>query len=721
MLAPQDDPATPGESDDQEWLHRMLAAEDGGRDIGGHLTPRVAGRDEEHGWPAHVGASHRPLVEGGGDTRSAGANGRLVDASGPQQHTEKVDLRALASLVATIDSRVVQLADIVEDLCHRVDTLEVGHAPAVPRTRAQPLPPRFASQPQPLLGQAPFPSPPFPHSALDGGYHRSVQQRHPSPNGDELTPPASPQVQARAHVPLSRVPSLAASSSSSGSLGRQVLRERTFSRGQLHFTAPDAPSTSQVPPFAQPALPYSPPMPNDSPLSYSPVALHQHGPSLGPHSPLALPSGNPRLAAAAALQGLNQQTLPPTEHTSARGGWSGHVVRERSVSLAELRSTLVQGGRDVEAQAGPNALHQRSISLGSNSYQARPPLRRQLELPNYRALLETDADIDSEAFVCRILAHNDQQCSLFLQQRVRSTATQEKRQELFDAVGRHVLELSLSKFGNFLVSRCLEAGDSALAQAFEDAVSGHFLQLSVDPFGCHVVQKLLDCGGPATKDKVVAELLPHPHILTTKSSLHVLNRVLTTPNPPALFERLAEVGKGQWPSIVREEGGSLVVQHMFEDWADAPTSAVAREVLDSVDEVARTPCGSFVVAHLLERNPLPFCTQIMQHAPQLAADPYGAKVVDKCLRTNRAGPAGIGAFVEAVAAPQGSNLPLLVAVASHSQGAQLLTNLLTGNAAPARHKDVLGRAVLESEGQLLSAAGAHGARLVGLCRKALVA
>ncbi|TNY20336.1 armadillo-type protein [Rhodotorula diobovata] len=606
-------------------------------------------------------------------------------------------LSSIQSLVATIDSRVVQLADIVEDLCHRVDTLEVGHAPAVPRTRAQPLPPRFASQPQPLLGQAPFPSPPFPHSALDGGYHRSVQQRHPSPNGDELTPPASPQVQARAHVPLSRVPSLAASSSSSGSLGRQVLRERTFSRGQLHFTAPDAPSTSQVPPFAQPALPYSPPMPNDSPLSYSPVALHQHGPSLGPHSPLALPSGNPRLAAAAALQGLNQQTLPPTEHTSARGGWSGHVVRERSVSLAELRSTLVQGGRDVEAQAGPNALHQRSISLGSNSYQARPPLRRQLELPNYRALLETDADIDSEAFVCRILAHNDQQCSLFLQQRVRSTATQEKRQELFDAVGRHVLELSLSKFGalappplalprlgaapwcrasgrsgdgtlistdpplnsagNFLVSRCLEAGDSALAQAFEDAVSGHFLQLSVDPFGCHVVQKLLDCGGPATKDKVVAELLPHPHILTTKSSLHVLNRVLTTPNPPALFERLAEVGKGQWPSIVREEGGSLVVQHMFEDWADAPTSAVAREVLDSVDEVARTPCGSFVVAHLLERNPLPFCTQIMQHAPQLAADPYGAKVVDKCLRTNRAGPAGIGAFVEAVAAPQGCVSP----------------------------------------------------------------
>ena len=73
----------------------------------------------------------------------------------------------------------------------------------------------------------------------------------------------------------------------------------------------------------------------------------------------------------------------------------------------------------------------------------------------------------TQGFVRRILAHSDQQCSLFLQQRVRST-TQEKRQELFDAVGRHVLELSMSKFGAssrpFLRS-CTESGVSASRRA----------------------------------------------------------------------------------------------------------------------------------------------------------------------------------------------------------------------------------------------------------------
>ncbi|GAA5849358.1 hypothetical protein JCM9279_006460, partial [Rhodotorula babjevae] len=288
-----------------------------------------------------------------------------------------------------------------------------------------------------------------------------------------------------------------------------------------------------------------------------------------------------------------------------------------------------------------------------------------------------------------------QQCSLFLQQRVRTT-TPEKRQELFDAVGRHVLELSLSKFGNFLVSRCLEAGDSALAQAFEDALASHFLQLSLD------------------------SLLPHPHVLTTKSSVHVVNRILTTPNSPAFFERLADLGTGQWAMIVKEDGGSLVVQHMLEDWGPTASSVAAREILDALDEVARTPSGSFIVTNLLDRNSLPFCTKILQVAPHLALDPFGAKVVDKCMRSSRAGPAGVGAFVQAVTTSSGNEPPPLVGIASHAQGAQLIVNLLTGHAAPDRDKDTLGRTVLEQEGALLSSGGAHGARVVGLCRTALV-
>ena len=67
-----------------------------------------------------------------------------------------------------------------------------------------------------------------------------------------------------------------------------------------------------------------------------------------------------------------------------------------------------------------------------------------------------------------------------------------------------------ARAGNFLVSRCLEAGDATIAQLYSANLCGHFLELSLDPFGCHVVQKLLDCSDKATKERVIDEFVPLP-------------------------------------------------------------------------------------------------------------------------------------------------------------------------------------------------------------------
>lgn len=36
----------------------------------------------------------------------------------------------------------------------------------------------------------------------------------------------------------------------------------------------------------------------------------------------------------------------------------------------------------------------------------------------------------------------------------------------------------------------------------------------------------------------------------------------------------------------------MVVQHMLEDWSEVHGCVVARELLDGLEEVARTACGS---------------------------------------------------------------------------------------------------------------------------------
>jgi hypothetical protein len=56
------------------------------------------------------------------------------------------------------------------------------------------------------------------------------------------------------------------------------------------------------------------------------------------------------------------------------------------------------------------------------------------------------------------------------------------------------------------------------------------------------------------------------------------------------------MGKGLWSEVVKEDGGSLIVQHMIEDWHEAHTSVVAREILEQVEDIAQTACGSLCVS-----------------------------------------------------------------------------------------------------------------------------
>lgn len=80
--------------------------------------------------------------------------------------------------------------------------------------------------------------------------------------------------------------------------------------------------------------------------------------------------------------------------------------------------------------------------------------------------------------------------------------------------------------------------------------------------------------------------------LLTKASCHVWNRILSTPsNPPSFYAQLAETGKGNWVNITREEGGSMICQHLLDEWGKSHASLVAEELFDQLESVACSPCG----------------------------------------------------------------------------------------------------------------------------------
>ncbi|GAA5946702.1 hypothetical protein JCM3775_003138, partial [Rhodotorula graminis] len=250
MVAPHDEWSGRGLEQHEELEGR--SASRGGTSSGvGGPTLRFGGGGENDGAREQDGAGGpRFYAEEGPSV--AGRPGRRVEPAALARNGAEVNPLDLANVVAALTSRVDELESFVVDLSHRLHVLETtaphlaaqGGPPTTFLPRHHPLAPRFAPPMPPSM--PPFP-PSFPHTFPDGSYRAEQHHHRVSPNGDEFTPPASPQVHPQQGSPaLSRTSSLLSSSSSSAPLGRHAPRERVTSFGPLHFSPLEAHSSSSA-------------------------------------------------------------------------------------------------------------------------------------------------------------------------------------------------------------------------------------------------------------------------------------------------------------------------------------------------------------------------------------------------------------------------------------------------------------------------------------------
>ncbi|KAM0747221.1 ARM repeat-containing protein [Meredithblackwellia eburnea MCA 4105] len=295
----------------------------------------------------------------------------------------------------------------------------------------------------------------------------------------------------------------------------------------------------------------------------------------------------------------------------------------------------------------------------------------------YRTLLGQGVGIDPELCVFNILHKNDQQLSLYLQQRVKVEGPNDC-DLICSVVGRFVVELSLSKFGNFLVSRCLEVGGADNVANYSESIRGRALEMALDQYGCHPLQKFIDVAGLAVKETIIEELIDHVSTLTQKSSGHVWSKLLATPNPPEFYRRLSETGKRHWDRIARDETGSLIVQSILEKWPEADKSCIGEEALGSLSSLAKSQWGSFVVLHLVEHCAERFRSAILKDAVQLTLDQFGVKAVDKAFRRERnLSPFALHSYVEGICSQRDpeTHRPVITTAALLSNGVALLSNI----------------------------------------------
>jgi len=199
---------------------------------------------------------------------------------------------------------------------------------------------------------------------------------------------------------------------------------------------------------------------------------------------------------------------------------------------------------------------------------------------NYRRLLDRNVTCDWKYIVDKIVCNNDQQASIFLQQKLK-VGTPEQKYDIVEAIVAQAYPLMVNRFGNFLVQRCFEHGTPEQVIKIAESIRGNTLNLSMDPFGCHVVQKAFDSVPEEYKAIMVHELLRRiPETVIHRYACHVWQKLFElrwSDTPPQIMKYVNDALKGMWHEVALGETGSLVVQNIFENCLEEDkVSAIVR-------------------------------------------------------------------------------------------------------------------------------------------------
>ncbi|XMA10389.1 hypothetical protein WAI453_003180 [Rhynchosporium graminicola] len=302
---------------------------------------------------------------------------------------------------------------------------------------------------------------------------------------------------------------------------------------------------------------------------------------------------------------------------------------------------------------------------------------------NYRRLLDRTVNCNWKYIVDKIVCNNDQQASIFLQQKLK-VGTIEQKYEIVEAIVAQAYPLMVNRFGNFLVQRCFEHGTPEQVIKIAEAIRGNTLNLSMDAFGCHVVQKAFDSVPEDYKAIMVHELLRRiPETVIHRYACHVWQKLFElrwTESPPQIMKYVNDALHGMWHEVALGETGSLVVQNIFENCLEEDKRPCIEEVLGSIDIVAHGQFGNWCIQHICEHGAPADRSRAIDHviryASEYSMDQFASKVVEKCLKIG--GPDFLSRYLDRVCEGRHDRPRIpLIDIASDQYGNYLIQYILT--------------------------------------------
>lgn len=387
---------------------------------------------------------------------------------------------------------------------------------------------------------------------------------------------------------------------------------------------------------------------------------------------------------------LSNQPPSPAMSAVSTGSSSG-IPRLPMAVPSTFNPIQIPNDHQANILSGNVVMNQHIWSSNAPVSQSTPGYVQPHEPINYRRLLDRNAAYNWQVIVDKIVYYNDQQASIFLQQKLK-LAPAEQKYVIIDAIVAQAYPLMLNRFGNFLVQRCFEHGTQEHIDGIASAIRGNVLTLSMDAFGCHVVQKAFDNVAEDVKAAMVSELLRRiPETVTHRYACHVWQKLFEIRwegSPPAIMKYVNAALEGMWHDVALGETGSLVVQNIFENCLEEDKRPCIEEVLNKIDIISRGQWGNWVIQHMVEYgSPTDrerALSHILENAVTYSVDQFASKVVEKAIKAG--GPDILNQYLARVTEgrPDRPRIPL-IDIASDQYGNYLIQHILQ-HASPA-HRD----------------------------------
>lgn len=191
----------------------------------------------------------------------------------------------------------------------------------------------------------------------------------------------------------------------------------------------------------------------------------------------------------------------------------------------------------------------------------------------------------------------DQEGSRFIQSAV-DYASPESLDNIFVEIFASPLELVTDIFGNYVLQKLLDKGNTAQLTYAAERLRGHVVELTMQTYGCRVIQKCIEVMPPAGLDVILAELKDNvAKCIQDQNGNHVIQKCVEVIPHQCGF--IISAFSGRVMELATHAYGCRVIQCIMQHCPEQEDT-IFNELLKAVDVLAKDQYGNYVIQHVLQ-------------------------------------------------------------------------------------------------------------------------